>query len=208
MTNLRFMLEALNSRDYAVEKNPLSPGGNGYTGLEAFLLFPHLQSQAINTFDTRGYILKLNALINECTKYTDAKTAREDPGRTKRCTAALGPNQIGINQPDPSANGEVSSTTRSTRSAGRKRHRRHKSAQGPQAGGGAPQQQAQAPGAGGSVPVPGNGAGGALDPLLQQLPVPGAPSAPAAPQVQAPASPQTGRDGNTAKVLLDFLLKP
>ncbi|MBW3654336.1 MAG: hypothetical protein KY433_12320, partial [Actinobacteria bacterium] len=104
-TNLAFVLEHLDDRRNAVEKDKDSPGGEGYTGLEALLQYPFDQSQAINIFDQRGYLLKLNALINECSGYTDAEEAREEPERTQRCSQALGPNQPGI------TTGAVSQTT-------------------------------------------------------------------------------------------------
>ena len=102
LTNLRFTLEHLDDRRFAVEKNPLSPGGEGFTGLEALLQYPFTQTQAINIFDQTGHLLKIAVLSNECNQYTDAETAREKPERTKRCSAYLGPNQPGVNQPDPS----------------------------------------------------------------------------------------------------------
>ena len=102
LTNLSFVAEHLDDRENAVEPNALSPTGEGFTGLEAFLQYPFVQSQAINIFDDRGYILKLAILANECNQYTNAETARSDPGRTERCSQALGPNQPGVNQPDPS----------------------------------------------------------------------------------------------------------
>ena len=89
-TNLRFVLEHLDDRSFAVEPNPISPGGKGFTGLEAALQYPFTQSQAVNIFDVRGYILKINALINECSQYTNADGALRNPERTKRCSAALG----------------------------------------------------------------------------------------------------------------------
>ncbi len=89
--NLRFVLEHLDDRGNAVEKNPLSPGGAGFTGLEAVLQYFFTQSQAINLFDSRGYVLKLNVLVNECSNYTNGSTALANPERTKRCSAALGP---------------------------------------------------------------------------------------------------------------------
>ncbi|MCW3010411.1 MAG: hypothetical protein JWO90_815, partial [Solirubrobacterales bacterium] len=91
LTNLRFVLEHVDDRGNAVEKNPLSPGGAGFTGLEAVLQYFFTQSQAINLFDSRGYVLKLNAIISECSGYTNGSTALADPERTKRCSAALGP---------------------------------------------------------------------------------------------------------------------
>ncbi len=96
ITNLRFMLETLDDREKAWEPNPESPGGKGFTGLEAPLQYLYTQSQAVNIFDSRGYILKLNVLLNECNNYTDAAHARENVERTKDCTQALGPTQPGI----------------------------------------------------------------------------------------------------------------
>ena len=104
-TNLRFVLEHLDDRRFATEKAPQSPGGEGFTGLEAFLRYPFVQSQAINIFDTRGYLLKLNILANECSGYTNARSAKADPGRTARCRNWLGPNQPGVTTPDPTATG-------------------------------------------------------------------------------------------------------
>ena len=96
LRNLRFILEQVNDRGNAVEPNRLSPGnGAGFTGLEAFLQYAFVQSQAINIFDSKGYLLKLELLINECTQYTNAETARDNPARTAHCKQWLGPNQTG-----------------------------------------------------------------------------------------------------------------
>lgn len=101
LTNLRYVLEHVDNRKNAVEKNPLSPGGAGFTGLEAVMQYFFTQSQAINIFDDRGYVLKLNALVNECNNFTNGSTALRDPERTKRCSAALGPG--GRIEPTPGA---------------------------------------------------------------------------------------------------------
>ncbi len=101
VTNLRFILEHLDDRGNAVEKNPLSPGGAGFTGLEAVLQYFYEQSQAINVFDSRGYVLKLNLLVNECSNYTNGSSALADPERAKRCSSALGPG--GKIEPTPTA---------------------------------------------------------------------------------------------------------
>jgi virulence factor Mce-like protein len=114
--NLRFVTKDLDDRGRAVEKDPDSPGGQGYTGLEAILQFPFDQSLAINIFDTRGYILKLSALINECTAYTDAQDAKADLERVKRCSSGLGPNQPGVTTPDPTGSGGTRTSSRSTSS--------------------------------------------------------------------------------------------
>jgi ABC-type transporter Mla subunit MlaD len=98
MRNLRFVLEDVDDRDRAVEPNRLSPGnGAGFTGLEAFLQYAFVQSQAINIFDSKGYLLKLELLVNECTQYTNAQTAITDKKRTEDCKQWLGPNQPGVN---------------------------------------------------------------------------------------------------------------
>jgi virulence factor Mce-like protein len=98
MRNLRFVLEDIDNRDRAVEPNRLSPGnGAGFTGLEAFLQYAFVQSQAINIFDSKSYLLKLALMINQCTPYTNAETARTNTAHTKACTQALGPSAPGIN---------------------------------------------------------------------------------------------------------------
>jgi ABC-type transporter Mla subunit MlaD len=97
MRNLRFVLEDVNDRNRAVEPNRLSPTGAGFTGLEALLQYFFVQSQAINVYDSKGYLLKLTLLLNECSQYTNAASAIANPGRTARCKQWLGPNQTGIN---------------------------------------------------------------------------------------------------------------
>jgi len=184
-TNLAMVLEHLESRDNAVEKFKDSPGGEGFTGLEAIVQYPFVQSQATNIFDQRGYILKLLILANECSQYTNAETAKEDPERTKRCSAALGPNQPGINQPDPSGAAQRSARSARTGSSVARK------AAGTRRSGGADR---SAPGedrpAGTPAPAP-SGANPSPTPA-----VPG--PAPAAP---APAAP-------TDAGLLDFLFGP
>ena len=114
--NLRYVATHLDDRSFAVNKDPDSPGGQGYTGLEALLQYPYDQTLAINIFDTRGYTLKLAALINECTDVTNKQEALEDMERYKRCFQGLGPNQPGITTPDPSASGTTTqSATRNRR---------------------------------------------------------------------------------------------
>ena len=116
--NLDIVLDDLDDRDRAAEPDPDSPTGKGYTGLEAILQYPFDQSLAINIFDTRGYILKLNALANECDNYTTDEQAKENPERAARCTAALGPNQPGLTTPDPSEGAGGGATARRRTSSG------------------------------------------------------------------------------------------
>ena len=50
--NLNIVLQHLDDRAYAVEKDPRSPGGQGYTGLEALLNYVFYQATA-TTLSTR-----------------------------------------------------------------------------------------------------------------------------------------------------------
>lgn len=96
MRNLRFVLEDVDDRGRAVEPNKLSPTGAGFTGLEALLQYVFVQSQAINIYDSKGFLLKLNVLLNECSQYTNAQTAIDHPERTAHCKQWLGPTQPGV----------------------------------------------------------------------------------------------------------------
>ena len=118
--NLAIVLEHLDDRDHAVEPDPDSPGGEGYTGLEALLQYPFDQTLALNVFDQRGYILKLNLILDlehGCNRYTDADSAKEDPERTKDCGSPLGPSQPGVNQPDPTGGNDNQQQARAIDSA-------------------------------------------------------------------------------------------
>ncbi|MDX6670554.1 MAG: hypothetical protein QOI91_917 [Solirubrobacteraceae bacterium] len=100
--NLAYTLEDLDSRAKATEKDPRSPGGKGYTGLEAILQYVFNQSQAINLFDNDSYVLKVSAFFDPtCANYTNAEQGKNPA--TKKCLAALGPHRPAINEPDPSA---------------------------------------------------------------------------------------------------------
>ena len=107
--NLGFVLDDLDDRKRAVEKDPRSPGGEGYTGFEALLQYVFDQTMAINAFDSNGYMLKVNLFLSECSDYQNLqslkKKLKEDPSFYAKCAAILGPNQPGITQPDPSYTG-------------------------------------------------------------------------------------------------------
>ena len=49
--NLRIVLQHLDDRKYAIEHDKRSPGGKGYTGLEAILQYVFDQSVSLNVFD-------------------------------------------------------------------------------------------------------------------------------------------------------------
>jgi virulence factor Mce-like protein len=104
--NLRIVLDDLDNRSRAVEPDKRSPGGKGYTGLEALLQFVFNQALAINTYTPLGHELAVDAFIDPvCSPYADQATIAQNlatyGGQARRCYAWLGPNQIGINEPDP-----------------------------------------------------------------------------------------------------------
>ena len=100
--NLDITLNHLHDRDFATEQDARAPGGEGYTGFEAVLSYIFNQSQATNVFDDNSYLLKVSAFLdNNCAQYADAAAAR-DP-KKQYCRAILGPNQPGIDNPDPTA---------------------------------------------------------------------------------------------------------
>jgi hypothetical protein len=107
--NLTYVLEDLDDRGRSVEKDPRSPGGQGYTGFEALLQYVYDQTMAINVFDSNGYMLKVNLFVSECSEYQSLASLKEklkeDPAFYQRCAAILGPHQPGITQPDPSYTG-------------------------------------------------------------------------------------------------------
>ncbi len=105
--NLAIVTQHLDNRKYAVEKNPRSPGGAGYTGLEALLQFVFNFAGGINTFGPYGHQLAVDAFVNAtCSPYTNAQALvtdlQENPTATRACYSWLGKNQIGVNEPDPS----------------------------------------------------------------------------------------------------------
>ncbi len=107
--NLEIVLRDLDDRKRAVEKDKRSPGGQGYTGFEAFLSYVFDQMMAINIFDENGYILKVNLSASECSEYQNAdsikRKEKESPGFISRCLAGLGPNQPGVTTADPTDTG-------------------------------------------------------------------------------------------------------
>jgi virulence factor Mce-like protein len=98
--NLRIILDHLDDRNFSAEEDPRSPGGKGYTGLEALLQYIFDQAMSTNIHDGEVHILKALPFEGACAQYADIAAAKE---LAKECTTALGPNQIGINFPDTTA---------------------------------------------------------------------------------------------------------
>jgi virulence factor Mce-like protein len=116
--NLDIALRHLDDRSFAVEKDPRSPGGQGYTGLEALLNYVFYQATSTTLFDANNHLLNIDLLASlTCSPYPDPQVvaaAVKTPGSNpiSACRSWLGPSQPGITTPDPTAT--ASSAPRST----------------------------------------------------------------------------------------------
>ncbi len=105
--NLSIVLPALDNRRRAAEKDPRSPGGQGYTGLETLLQYAFNQTLAVSVYGPFGHLLTTDAFLDpECSFYQSAdmvalSLAKYGPSY-RRCYSWLGPNQPGVNETDPS----------------------------------------------------------------------------------------------------------
>jgi virulence factor Mce-like protein len=105
--NLAIVLHDLDNRQRAVEKDPRSPGGQGYTGLESLLQYVFNQVLAIDYFTPFGHTLALDLEVNAmCTPYATPATIsmnmKLNGAAYRQCYDWLGPNQPGVNEKDPS----------------------------------------------------------------------------------------------------------
>lgn len=105
--NLAIVLHDLDDRGRAVERDSRSPGGKGYTGLEALLQYVFNQTLAINTFGPFGHLLAVDAFVDpKCSPYatpaTIALSLKQFGPSYRQCYAWLGPHQPGVNETDPS----------------------------------------------------------------------------------------------------------
>ena len=98
--NLRIILDHLDDRNFSAETDPRSPGGKGYTGLEALLQYIFDQTMSTNVHDGEVHILKALPFQGQCADYADIQAAKE---LGKECSTELGPNTIGINFVDTTA---------------------------------------------------------------------------------------------------------
>jgi len=98
--DLAIVLEHLDDRKNAVEKDPRSPGGQGYTGLEALLQYVYDQAESTAIYDQNSHIFKVALFASRCANYADADTVKKDPSLAQECGSYLGPNQPGIDMPD------------------------------------------------------------------------------------------------------------
>ena len=89
--NLSIVLQHLDDRKYAVEKDPRSPGGQGYTGLEALLQYAYDQTTSTSIFDQNNHILKIGAFVGPCADYASEETLKKNPDLERQCGSRLGP---------------------------------------------------------------------------------------------------------------------
>jgi virulence factor Mce-like protein len=106
--NLRIVLGDLDTQSRAVERDPRSPGGKGFSGLQALLGYVFNQALAINTFGPYGHMLAVDAFVDlRCTPYATPGTIASNlklfgAASYRQCYSWLGPNQPGVNETDPS----------------------------------------------------------------------------------------------------------
>jgi virulence factor Mce-like protein len=105
--NLAVVLKDLDDPSRAVERDPRSPGGNGFTGLQALLGYAFNQTLAINTFGPEGHVLAVDAFVSSmCSAYatpaTIATAIKQYGAQYRQCYSWLGKSQPGVNETDPS----------------------------------------------------------------------------------------------------------
>ncbi|HET9101755.1 MAG TPA: MlaD family protein [Solirubrobacteraceae bacterium] len=105
--NLSIVLHDLDTQSRAVERDPRSPGGKGFSGIQALLGYVFNQALAINTYGPYGHVLAVDAFFSkECSPYQSAASlaislAANGPS-ARQCYSWLGPNQPGVSTTDPS----------------------------------------------------------------------------------------------------------
>jgi hypothetical protein len=195
---LRQLLTSLDDRKRAVEPDARAvasgpPAGDpthipsgqkgGFTGMEALWDYFYWQALSTNPLDSSGHVLRLTALVNQCSPYQVKRTGQEE--LVDSCNQWLGPYQPGINAPDPTEiSGEAGAASASRRTPALTQQRR-RAAPAPRRTAGAPRQGRPVP----SLPAP---VQKLLDPLTRRTPA------------RAPRAPARGGD----VPLLDYLLSP
>ncbi|WP_372788590.1 MlaD family protein [Paraconexibacter sp.] len=193
-TTLAIMLDHLDDRDNAVENDPRSPGGKGFTGFEGLLRYIVYQGTTINSFDASSHILNAALFSSRCAQYRTPEDLAADPTLAPECAAALGPNQPGVTTPDPT---KPTGETRGS-DGPRRLERRPAPSRAPDRPGQpvAPPDDSRGPA---PAPSPTIDLGGILQGILPEKLLPGLNGATA----------EVGRtNGTTSTDLLDYLLSP
>jgi hypothetical protein len=99
--NLAMTLEDFDDPHRAVEKNPLGPGGRGFSGTEAILQYLVVQAIQSNSFDQFGHLARVSLVQSTCAAYQNAESYKANEEKLKHCRSWLGPNQPGVTQADP-----------------------------------------------------------------------------------------------------------
>ena len=106
----------------AVEKDPRSPGGKGYSGAQALLRYVFSQSLVNNGYDELGLHGPRSRAHRPLLGWVDAKTQAR--GEQEECRSWLGPFQHGVDDPDPTAEGGRQKKAKRRKGTGRgQRHR-------------------------------------------------------------------------------------
>jgi virulence factor Mce-like protein len=190
--DLAIMLEHLDDRKNAIEKDPRSPGGQGYTGLEALLQYVYDQTTSTAVYDQNSHIFKVALFASKCANYADPEALKKDPSLASECGSYLGPNQPGLTMPDVTRFDDPNSDTA-------KRVAQHRNDPTPPKAPAAPSLPVPAP----QIPaapnepapaaptVPGVGGGGVRPPAnVPQVPkLPTTPGVPATPNLPVPCVP-------------------
>jgi virulence factor Mce-like protein len=106
--NLAIVLHDLDNRSRAVEPDPRSPGGQGYTGLEALLQYVFNQTLDLDYLGPFGHVQAIDVFLSPaCSSYATPGTVANNiklygAASYRRCYSFLGPNAPGVNSPDPS----------------------------------------------------------------------------------------------------------
>ena len=109
--DLAMVLGHLDDRKYAIEKDPRSPGGQGYTGLEALLQYVYDQTTSTAIYDQNSHIFKIAVFTSACADYADAQRLKDRPDLAAQCGSYLWPTQPGLSTPDATRFDDPSSDT-------------------------------------------------------------------------------------------------
>jgi hypothetical protein len=130
---LRQFLQTLDDRRRGVERDPRAAASappppdptaagaeRGFTGLEAIWNFFYWQTLSINMLDDTSHILRASLTVNECSAFrNEPPRSAADRELFERCNGYLGPNQPGINSPDPLDDGSNPEAARVRAESGR-----------------------------------------------------------------------------------------
>jgi virulence factor Mce-like protein len=126
---LRQLLQTIDDRKRAVEpdrraaasappagdKTHTTSGRAGFTGMEAIWNFFYWQTLSTNALDDVGHVLRLTALVNECSPYE----VKPNEAHIEKCNQFLGPTQPGVTTPDPTASAAATTAAAPAESAPR-----------------------------------------------------------------------------------------